>query len=123
MSLPASIVAVRVAVPLCSEPLFSDLIEDVPRRNGRVEDGLPRVDTLWGMQGIRTADRDMSPLAVMVRSKLPSWSIRSMVTPKTSLILELKTPSPDLSHVEILYNQGRLVYSLQYYVGNNHMIQ
>jgi hypothetical protein len=42
----------------CSEPLFFDLIEDIPYGEGRVEDGLPQRRHTLGMHGLRTADRD-----------------------------------------------------------------
>jgi len=40
------------------EPLFFDLIEDIPHGKGRAKDGLPHCRHALGMQGIRTAVRD-----------------------------------------------------------------
>jgi hypothetical protein len=40
------------------EPLFFDLIEDLPHSKGRAEDGLPHRRHALGMQGVRTAVRD-----------------------------------------------------------------
>ena len=48
----------QLALALVLEPLFFDLIEDLPHSKGRAEDGLPHRRHALGMQGVRTAVRD-----------------------------------------------------------------